>query len=160
MGIRFVGETTAKVLANHVHHLLDLKDFTVEQLQELEDIGIKVAGSIVTFFKNEQNLEMLHELESLGIEMANTKRAAVKEGGLHGQTFLFTGTMNKLKRTQAEEMVEANGGKLSGSVSSKLNYLVVGDDAGSKLEKAKKINTIRIINEDDFLVLIEQNKIS
>ena len=160
LGIRFVGETTAKVLANHVHHLLDLKDFTVEQLQELEDIGIKVAGSIVTFFKNEQNLEMLHELESLGIEMANTKRAAVKEGGLHGQTFLFTGTMNKLKRTQAEEMVEANGGKLSGSVSSKLNYLVVGDDAGSKLEKAKKINTIRIINEDDFLVLIEQNKIS
>ena len=125
LGIRFVGETTAKVLANHVHHLLDLKDFTVEQLQELEDIGIKVAGSIVTFFKNEQNLEMLQELESLGIEMANTKRAAVKEGGLHGQTFLFTGILNKLKRTQAEEMVEANGNRLQAQFLTALCRLLV-----------------------------------
>jgi DNA ligase (NAD+) len=160
LGIRFVGETTAKVLANHVHHLLDLKNFSLEDLQQLEDIGIKVASSIVTFFKNEQNLEMLRELETLGIKMENTKRAAVQEGGLHGQTFLFTGTMNKLKRTQAEELVEENGGKLLGSVSSKLNYLVVGDDAGSKLEKAKKINTVKIISEDEFLALIEQNKIA
>jgi DNA ligase (NAD+) len=158
LGIRYVGETTAKVLANSIHHLLDLKDLTVEQLQQQEDIGIKVAGSIVTFFQNEQNIEMIRELEALGIEMKNTKRTALTEGGLHGETFLFTGTMSKFKRTEAEEMVEANGGKLLGSVSSKLNYLVVGEDAGSKLEKAKKINTIKIINEDDFLSLIEQHK--
>jgi DNA ligase (NAD+) len=94
----------------------------------------------------------------LGIEMKNTKRSALTVGGLHGETFLFTGTMGKLKRTQAEEMVEANGGKLLGSVSSKLNYLVVGEDAGSKLEKAKKINTIKVIDEDEFLALIEQHK--
>ena len=120
----------------------------------MEDIGIKVASSIHQFFQNEQNIEMLQQLEALGIQMNNTKKAAVVEGGLNGQSFLFTGSLNKLKRSEAEEMVEQHGGKLLGSVSSKLNYLVVGEDAGSKLEKAKKINTIRIISEDDFIALV------
>lgn len=157
LGIRYVGETTAKVLANSINHLRDLKDFSEEKLQTLEDIGVKVAKSVHTFFQNEQNLEMLKQLEALGIEMNNKKNAVIKEGGLSGQSFLFTGTLNKLKRSDAEEMVEQHGGKLLGSVSSKLNYLVVGDDAGSKLEKAKKIHTVKIISEEQFLALIEQN---
>jgi DNA ligase (NAD+) len=90
--------------------------------------------------------------------MKNQKKTAVIEGGLSGQTFLFTGTLNKLKRSEAEELVEQHGGKLLGSVSSKLNYLVVGEDAGSKFEKAKKINTIKIISEDNFLSLVDTNK--
>lgn len=154
LGIRYVGETTAKVLANAINHLLDLKDFSEEKLQTLEDIGVKVAKSVHTFFKNEQNIAILHQLEGLGVEMNNKKNAVVAEGGLNGQTFLFTGTLNKLKRSEAEEMVEQHGGKLLGSVSSKLNYLVVGEDAGSKFEKAKKINTIKIISEDEFLELV------
>ncbi len=154
LGIRFVGETTAKILANKVHHLLDLKNYSVEELQQLEDIGIKVAGSIHQFFQNEQNIEMLKQLEVLGVQMNNTKKSAVVEGGLNGQSFLFTGSLSKLKRTEAEELVEQHGGKLLGSVSSKLNYLVVGEDAGSKFEKAKKINTIKIISEDDFIQLV------
>lgn len=154
LGIRYVGETTAKVLANSVNHLFDLKDYSEEKLQTLEDIGVKVAKSVRTFFQNEQNVEMLQRLEELGIEMNNKKNAAVAKGGLNGQTFLFTGTLNKLKRSEAEEMVEQHGGKLLGSVSSKLNYLVVGEDAGSKFEKAKKINTVKIISEDDFLELV------
>ena len=137
-----------------VNHLLDLKNFTIEELQQLEDIGVKVARSIYQFFQNEQNIEMLEQLEALGVQMNNTKRSAVVEGGLNGQTFLFTGSLDKLKRSQAEELVEQHGGKLLGSVSSKLNYLVVGEDAGSKFEKAKKINTIRIISEDDFIKLV------
>ena len=154
LGIRYVGETTAKVLANAVNHLFDLKDFSEEKLQTFEDIGVKVAKSVYTFFQNEQNIEMLQQLEKLGIEMNNKKNEAVPEGGLNGQTFLFTGTLNKLKRTEAEEMAEQHGGKLLGSVSSKLNYLIVGEDAGSKFEKAKKINTVKIISEDDFLELV------
>lgn len=154
LGIRYAGETTAKVLANSIDHLMDLKNFTDEKLQTLEDIGVKVAKSVHTFFQNEQNIEMLQQLEKLGIEMNNKKNASVAKGGLNGQTFLFTGTLNKLKRTEAEEMVEQHGGKILGSVSSKLNYLVVGEDAGSKFEKAKKIHTVKIISEDDFLVLI------
>ncbi|MCW3106029.1 MAG: ligA, partial [Segetibacter sp.] len=157
LGIRYVGETTAKVLANSINHLMDLKDFTEEKLQTLEDIGVKVAKSVHTFFKNDQNIEMLQQLEGLGVEMNNKKNAVIAKGGLHGQTFLFTGTLNKLKRSEAEEMVEQHGGKLLGSVSSKLNYLVVGEDAGSKFEKAKKINTVKIISEDEFLKVIESN---
>jgi len=157
LGIRYVGETTAKVLANSINHLMDLKDFSDEKLQTLEDIGVKVAKSIQTFFQNEQNIEMLQQLEALGIEMNNKKNTVVAEGGLSGQTFLFTGTLNKLKRTEAEEMVEQHGGKILGSVSSKLNYLVVGEDAGSKLEKAKKLHTVKIISEDEFILLIDQN---
>jgi DNA ligase (NAD+) len=158
LGIRFVGETTAKTLANAVTGLMDLKDFSEEKLQELEDIGVKVANSVHTFFKNEQNIRMLEELQTLGVEMGNKKNATVVQGGLDGQTFLFTGTLPTLKRNDAEQMVEEHGGKLVGSVSSKLNYLVVGEEAGSKLEKAKKINSIRILSEEQFLSLIANNK--
>jgi DNA ligase (NAD+) len=85
----------------------------------------------------------------------NTKKEATVDGSLSGQSFLFTGTLTKFKRSEAEEKVEALGGIILGGVSSKLNYLVVGDDAGSKLEKAKKINSIKIISEDAFLALIK-----
>ncbi len=155
LGIRFVGETTAKTLANSVEHLLDFQNKTEEELQQLEDVGVKVARSIFHFFSNEQNIAMLQQLEALGLQLKNTKRATVASGELAGQTFLFTGTLSKLKRSEAEEMAEAQGGVIVSGVSAKLNYLVVGEDAGSKLEKAKKINSIKIISEDEFLKLIE-----
>lgn len=154
LGIRYVGETTAKTLANSVSHLLDLQQRSEEALLTLEDIGPKVVGSIVEFFRNQDNIHMLQRLEQLGVSLVNTKSAAPVEGNLSGQTFLFTGTLSKLKRADAEAMVETHGGKLLGSVSSKLNYLVVGEEAGSKLEKAKKINTVRILSEDEFIALI------
>lgn len=155
LGIRYVGETTAKTLANAAHHLLDFQEWTEEQLLALEDIGPKVAGSIRQFFSNEDNIKMLQDLEALGLNLKSTKSDHHTSGNLEGQTFLFTGTLNKLKRSDAEEMVEKQGGKILSGVSSKLNYLVVGDDAGSKLEKAKKINTVRILSEDDFINLIQ-----
>ncbi|CAN5759301.1 NAD-dependent DNA ligase LigA [soil metagenome] len=153
LGIRYVGETTAKTLAQFISGLLELKAYNIEQLQQLDDVGIKVAGSIYQFFQNEDNLAMLQKLEALGISMKQEK-PAMTEGNLSGQTFLFTGTMIKLKRNEAEERVEANGGKIVGGVSSKLNYLVVGEDAGSKLEKAKKIPAINIITEEEFLKML------
>lgn len=154
LGIRFVGETTAKTLAQAVNHLLDFKNFTIEQLQNLEDVGPKVGGSIHHFFSNEENIHMLEELERLGLQLKNEKKELATGGNLQGITFLFTGTLPTLKRSDAEAMVEANGGKLLSGVSAKLNYLVAGDDAGSKLEKAKKINTVRIISEAEFLQMI------
>ncbi len=157
LGIRFVGETTAKTLANATESIFDFKDKSEEDLQQLEDVGIKVAKSIHHFFSNEQNIEMLHELERLGLQLKNTKRQIVASGGLAGQTFLFTGTLAKYKRSEVEAMAEAQGGVIVSGVSAKLNYLVVGEDAGSKLEKAKKINTIKIISEDEFLSLINSN---
>lgn len=154
LGIRFVGETMAKTLAHAVDHLLDLQQFDEEALQKLEDVGPKVAGSVVQFFANTENIEMIKALEFLGLNLKNEKKSKSAGGNLDGQTFLFTGTLEQLKRSDAEAMVEENGGKILGGVSSKLNYLVVGADAGSKLEKAKKISTIRILTEDDFLKLI------
>jgi DNA ligase (NAD+) len=99
---------------------------------------------------------MIRTLESLGLSLANTKRRQAADNNLEGMTFLFTGTMPTLKRTEAEEMVEAHGGKLLSGVSSKLTYLVTGDDAGSKLEKAKKIGTIKIITEKEFLDILKK----
>lgn len=154
LGIRYVGETTAKTLAKAVDHIMDLVNFTEEQLLVLEDIGPKVAGSVRQFFSNADNLHILKELERLGLNLHSTKGSLSAEGTLSGQTFLFTGTLNKLKRSEAEAMVEEHGGKLLSGVSSKLNYLIVGEDAGSKLEKAKKINTIKILTEDEFINMV------
>jgi DNA ligase (NAD+) len=156
LGIRFVGETTAKTLAQTISHLLELKKFSAEDLQNLEDIGPKVAGSVHHFFSNKQNITMLEELEEQGLELKNKKKEFASEGNLGGLTFLFTGTLPTLKRSDAETMVEQNGGKIVGGVSSKLNYLVVGEDAGSKLEKAKKINSVKIISEGEFLKMVNK----
>lgn len=156
LGIRYVGETMAKTLAHAVDHLLDLQKFDEEALQNLEDVGPKVAGSVVQFFSNQQNIELIKAIEQLGLQLKNEKKDFSSNGNLQGQSFLFTGTLAKLKRSEAEEMVEQNGGTILSGVSSKLNYLVVGEDAGSKLEKAKKINTVKIISEDQFLKLIQK----
>jgi DNA ligase (NAD+) len=144
----------AKTLAHAVSHLIELKEFDEPALQNLEDVGPKVAGAVVQFFKNEDNLNMIRELEELGVNMTNEKKQLATAGNLEGLSFLFTGTLSKLKRSEAEEMVEQNGGKIVSGVSARLNYLVAGEDAGSKLEKAKKMASVRIINEDDFLKMI------
>lgn len=154
LGIRFVGETTARTLANAVDHLLDFQSFSEEQLQQLEDVGTKVAGSIRQFFSNADNIAMLHALEKLGLTLRNEKKDTHSTGNLTGKTFLFTGTLSKLKRSEAEEMVRTNGGQILSGVSAKLNYLVAGEEAGSKLEKAKKIPSIHVINEQDFIKLL------
>jgi DNA ligase (NAD+) len=154
MGIRYVGETTAKTLAQKIKNIFDLEAMSLEQLQQLDDVGVKVAGSIFEFFKNEDNILMLKKLQDLGIKIEAEIREQVT-GNLSDQTFLFTGTLSKLKRSEAELQVENLGGKILSGVSSKLNYLVCGEDAGSKLEKAKKIPSIKILSEEDFLNLLK-----
>ncbi len=154
LGIRYVGETTAKTLANSVNHLLDFTGKSLDELKDMEDVGPKVAGSIYQFFHNPESIELLKKLENVGLQLQNLKKSTIGDGNLTGKTFLFTGTLPTLKRSDAEGMAEANGGKLLSGVSSKLDYLVVGEDAGSKLEKAKKINSVKIISEAEFLQLI------
>jgi DNA ligase (NAD+) len=94
---------------------------------------------------------MLKKLEDTGVNLKNDRQQVKHDGNLEGLTFLFTGTLTQMKRQDAEAIVEENGGKILGGVSSKLNYLVVGEDAGSKLEKARKIASIRIISEKEFV---------
>ncbi len=158
LGIRYVGETTAKTLANAVDHLTDFKNYTEEQLMQLEDVGVKVAKTVYSFFHNADNLQLLQKLEELGVQLKNEKKGTVTDGNLSGLTFLFTGTLSQLKRSDAEAMVENNGGKILGAVSSKLNYLVAGESAGSKLEKAKKIPAIHVISEEEFIKMLPISK--
>jgi len=153
LGIRYVGETTAKVLAKSVDTIFDLRKYSIEELQQLKDIGRKVSESIYDFFQNEDNIEMIHELEVLGIHIKGDKKEEII-GKLSGYTFLFTGTLPSLKRSDAEKLAEENGGKLLSAVSSNLNYLVAGESAGSKLDKAKKLKTVKIISEGEFLNMI------
>ncbi|WP_447640023.1 MULTISPECIES: NAD-dependent DNA ligase LigA [Chitinophagaceae] len=157
LGIRYVGETTAKTLANSIANLWELRDKSEEQLMQLEDIGPKVASGIRSFFDLPESIEMLHALESSGVSFVNEKKqhhSSEGENVLHGQTFLFTGSLSKFKRSDAEALVESRGGKILSGVSSRLNYLVVGDDAGSKLDKAKKLNTVHILTEDEFIQMV------
>ncbi|MBA2423092.1 MAG: NAD-dependent DNA ligase LigA [Chitinophagales bacterium] len=153
LGIRFIGETTAKKLSEQIHDLLDLRGWTLEQLMTMEDIGPKAATSIYEFFQAEANLAMITELREMGVNMVFEGRKKSQAGKLAGHTFLFTGTL-KMKRGDAEALVEQNGGTLLGSVSAKLDYLIVGDDAGSKLQKAAKLGTVKIIDEDEFLKMV------
>ena len=155
LGIRHVGETMAKALARKVKHLPELQHWTLEQLQQTEDVGPKVAASIHQFFTHAANLRMLQQLEELGLNLKSNNNAGSENSGeLTGKTFLFTGTLPTLKRSEAEALAEAKGGQILGGVSSKLNYLVVGEDAGSKLEKARKIASITILSEEEFLKLV------
>jgi DNA ligase (NAD+) len=153
LGIRYVGETTAKTLAQQIHQISDLAHKDVESLQQIEDVGTKVANSIYAFFKHQDNLDMIAKLEALELKMVSDPKPS-SGGHLGGFSFLFTGTLNKLKRSDAEAMVESAGGKILSGVSSKLNYLVAGDDAGSKLEKAKKLPSIKIMSEEEFLSML------
>lgn len=153
LGIRYVGETTAKILGRHVDDVFALSGFNREALKELQDVGEKVSESIYDFFKNEDNVSMLKELEELGLNFKGSKKEK-STGSLTGKTFLFTGTLPTLKRGEAEKMAEKEGGKILSGVSANLNYLVAGEAAGSKLEKAKKIKSVTIIDEQEFLKLV------
>ncbi len=145
----------AKTLANAIENIKDLYDYNEEKLVALEDVGPKVAASIVHFFSTAENRHMIDLLESAGVNLtAHHKKKSSEAGEWSGKTFLFTGTLSQFKRSDAEAMVEEKGGVIVSGVSSKLNYLVVGADAGSKLEKAKKIGTITILNEDEFLKMM------
>ena len=128
---------------------------SLEELQQLEDVGPKVATAIYDFFQNKENIELLQQLEALGVVLKNEHKEIHSSGNLNGLTFLFTGTLPTLKRSDAEQMVEVNGGSILSGVSAKLNYLVVGADSGSKLEKAKKLNTVKIITEEEFLNMLK-----
>ncbi|RME60418.1 MAG: DNA ligase (NAD(+)) LigA [Candidatus Dadabacteria bacterium] len=153
LGIRYVGKSTAKTLAEFVTDLRDLKNVSLEELETLPDIGEKVAESIYQFFHNKENIKMLDQLEKLGVRVKKEEKKK-KEGKLSGEVFLFTGTLHSFSRQEASKRVEELGAEVVNSISRKVTYLVVGENPGSKLEKAKKYPSIKIINEEEFLQLI------
>lgn len=153
LGIRYVGETTAKTLADAVNCVEDLREFSTEDLMKLKDIGEKVAQEIYNFFHDDKNLDVIKQLKNLGVKTCKEVKEKV-EGKLTGMVFVFTGTLDSFSREKAKEIVESLGGEVSENISKKVNYLIVGKDPGSKLQKAQKIPSIKILTEKDFLQMI------
>ena len=157
IGIKHVGETVAKKLAKNFNTIDDLKNATAEELIQVEDIGGKIAESIVKFFNDSENILMIERLKSYGVQLEKGENTnEVLSNTLENKTFLFTGKLSLFTREAAEEMVEKHGGKNISAVSKNLNYLVVGEKAGSKLKKAQDIGTIETLDEQEFLNLISE----
>ncbi len=152
LGIRFVGERTAVFLAEAFGSLDKIAGASVEELQRAEEVGPKVAESIFEFFREPRNQALVERLRAAGLRFSQEIRRMLV-GPLQGLTFVLTGTLPHLTREDAKQLIEAAGGKLSGSVSRKTDYVVAGAEAGSKLDKARELG-IPVINEDQLLDLI------
>jgi len=152
LGIRFVGERTAQLLAEHFGSIDELRTATAEQLEAVNEVGPKVAQAIVEFFSNKKNQQLVDDLKSLGLKLTAEKR--VVGTALAGLTFVLTGTLPTLTRDDAKARIESAGGKVSGSVSKKTNYVVAGEEAGSKLDKARELN-VPVLDEPALLKLLE-----
>lgn len=152
LGIRHVGERTAKILAQAFGSLENLEKATVEELISIRDIGATVAQSIFTFFNNPDNRAVIGRLSEYGVHPAAVAKTV--GGRLSGQNFVFTGTLTLFNRDSARKLVEDQGGNVVGSVSKKTDYVVAGDEAGSKLSKARELG-IAVLSEEDFLQLLE-----
>jgi DNA ligase (NAD+) len=164
LGIRFVGERTAQLLAAHFGSMEELEkaasqspEKASEALEAVTEVGPKVAQAIVEFFAVEKNKELVRDLTSLGLTMTAEKR--VTTSTLEGLTFVLTGTLPNLTRELAKEKIESAGGRVSGSVSKKTNYLVAGEEAGSKLDKATSLG-VAVLDEAGLLELLERGPAS
>ncbi len=156
LGILNVGKYLAGVLAKESQNIAKLAEMKKEELLKIEGVGEIVADSVINFFADEKNREIVEKLKNEGVIFENREEESSSSKFLDGKTFLITGTLPNYKRSQMEEIIEKNGGKILSSVSKKLDYLIVGEDAGSKLEKAQKLE-INIITEEDILKMINES---
>lgn len=153
LGIRNVGEATAKDLAQYFGSIEALLEANIETLMQVNDVGPVVADSVFQFFLEPHNLEVISGMRELGVHWMDAPKHNVANA-FTGKTFVLTGTLPSLKRDQAQAMIEALGGKVSGSVSAKTSYVVAGEEAGSKLEKAQQLN-VTILDESALLEMVK-----
>ncbi|HEX3672424.1 MAG TPA: NAD-dependent DNA ligase LigA [Candidatus Cybelea sp.] len=156
LGIRFVGTQTAQILAGDFGSLDAIAEATEDELQRSEGIGPEVAGSVALFFKQKANREMIARLQRAGIDVTAPKRVRAAGGALAGKTFVLTGTLPSLTRDEATELIVSAGGKVTGSVSKKTDYVVAGDEAGSKLGKAEQLG-ITVLDESGLRELLRSS---
>ncbi|WGE35302.1 NAD-dependent DNA ligase LigA [Actinobacillus genomosp. 1] len=156
LGIRDVGEATAQNLANHFHNLDAIRAATFEQLQEVQDVGEVVANRIVRFWQEPHNVAVVEDLISQGIHWQDVVQVEIADNPLKGKSVVLTGTLTQLTRDQAKALLQSFGCKVSGSVSSKTDYLIAGEKAGSKLAKAQELG-VKVLTEQEFIVLTGEN---
>jgi DNA ligase (NAD+) len=159
LSIHHLGKKASKLIAEQIHHVLDLKEWPVERFLEIRDIGPVVAENVRQWFDNPENIAMLKRMESYGVNLQQTeedKAPEIAENGiLSGKTILFTGTLATMGRKEAESLAAKHGAKNISAVSSNLNILVVGENAGSKLKKAQTLGTVEIWSEEEFLAKLK-----
>jgi DNA ligase (NAD+) len=154
LGIRHVGETTAKDLAKHFGSLDRVLAATSEQLLQVNDVGPVVASSLRSFFEQKHNVEVVEQLRAAGVTWAESDGTEDRTPKpLAGKTFVLTGTLPTMSRDAAKELIEAAGGKVAGSVSKKTHYVVAGEEAGSKLDKARELQ-ITVLDEAGLLEIL------
>jgi len=158
IGIRFVGETVAKKLAKHYKNIDALSQATLMDLILVDEIGDRIAQSVINFFENKENRIIIERLKSYGVQFEIIEKINPNATNkLSGKTFVVSGVFEKFSRDDLKKAIEDNGGKVGSSISAKTDYVVAGDNMGpAKLEKANKLN-IPIISEDDFMSLINES---
>lgn len=154
LGIRHIGEKAAKLIANRYKTIDNLKKASVDELTAINDIGEKMAVSVVEFFSEPQNEEFLKKLENAGVKCVDDSEENAVDSRFEGKVFVLTGTLEKYKRSEASSIIESMGGKTSSSVSKKTDYVLAGAEAGSKLEKAEKLG-VTVITESEFEDMIK-----
>lgn len=152
LGIKYVGKRVSKVLTENYDTMDDIMNATREELEDIPEIGPKIADSLITFFEDDRNTILIEELKRSGVNMKSGEKD-YDEQFLTGKKFVLTGSLQKFTREEAKEKIESHGGRVTGSVSSSTDHLVVGKDPGSKLEKARSLGIV-VLTEDDFLELL------
>jgi DNA ligase (NAD+) len=153
LGIRHVGAGVAQVVGEHFPSVEALQRATEDELQKVSAIGPRIAESIVRFFSEKHNREIMRKLAGAGVSMAAPKKGQ-KTGKLAGKTFVLTGALSRYSREAARKAIEENGGTVASTVSKKVHYLVVGEEAGSKLAKARQLG-ITTLSEEQFIKMLQ-----
>ncbi len=156
-GIKYIGKETSDILAQNFDSISLIESANFEQLSSIEGIGEKTAQSIIDFFKNSHTITMLAKLQEYGVKLKEEKSQNLENQLLTGKTFVLTGTLQSMDRTKASDIIKELGGKVTGSISKKTSYILVGENPGSKYNKAVKLG-IQILNEDEFDALISKGK--
>ena len=155
LGIRFVGETVAKKLAQSLVTIEDIENASIDELKNIDEIGEKIAESVQHYFSDEVNLALVNQLKAAGLQMKQDEQALIgKTAKLTGQSIVISGVFQQHSRNEYKAMIELHGGKNVGSISSKTSFILAGENMGpSKLKQAEKLG-VRIVTEEEFLTLI------
>jgi DNA ligase (NAD+) len=154
LGIRYVGETVAKKLAKHYKNITNLRNATINELIQVDEIGDRIAQSVVEFFANTENQQIIERLTNYGIQFEIAENNEQISDKFKGYTFVVSGVFSTFSRDEIKEVIELNGGKVSSSISTKTSYVVAGENMGpSKLEKANQLG-IKILNEEEFRAML------
>ncbi len=153
LGIRFVGAKVSKILASTFNSIEKLQNASIEEIASIHEIGDKIATSVYQFFKNSYNIMLIEQLQKEGLQFQQNESEATSSNALLGKTFVFTGELETMSRSEAAKLVESLGGKESKSVSKNTSYVVVGANAGSKADKARQLN-LNILTEEEFLEMV------